>query len=612
MQKPVVIDFETESIQARPAYPPKPVGVAIMEPGKKDRYYAWGHPAANNSTRDEAYGALSDIWRGGRELLFHNAKFDLDVAEVHMGLPLPPWERVHDTLYLLFLTDPHAISLSLKPSAERILGLPPEERDAVKDWLVEHKVIAKNQGHGAFISKAPGDIVGKYAIGDVKRTKLLFERLLPKLDDRERRAYDRERELMPILLRNERQGLRFDVERAEKDLPEYEAALLRADDWLRKRLKVNSLNVDANEEVADALQSAGVVTEWAMTKTGKRSVAKANLTIDRFKDTEVFKVLGYRNRLATVLSLDLRPWAQAAGNGYIYTEWNQVRQSHGNDAIKGARTGRISCSRFMNVSKDFEDKNDGWSMPRIKLPPLPLVRKYLLPDTGCWWGHLDYNQQEFRITAHYSEGELLETYQKDPRTDYHTMMQKRLKEMAGLDLPRRPTKFVNFGIEYGMGAALLAVKLGVDVATAHKIIHAVKRAAPSLMALDRQLKEMGQKGDAIRTWGGRRYYCEPPKYVEKYKRNMTFEYKLLNYLIQGSAADCTKEAIIRYDKLKKDGRMLVTVHDEINISVPKPALKAECRRLQEAMESVEFDVPMLVDAEAGLNWGEMKPLKEIR
>jgi DNA polymerase I-like protein with 3'-5' exonuclease and polymerase domains len=87
---------------------------------------------------------------------------------------------------------------------------------------------------------------------------------------------------------------------------------------------------------------------------------------------------------------------------------------------------------------------------------------------------------------------------------------------------------------------------------------------------------------------------------------MTFEYKLLNYLIQGSAADCTKEAIIRYAGAKVDGRMLVTVHDEINISVPRKAAKAEVKRLREAMESVEFDVPMLTDTEYGPNWGDLK------
>lgn len=132
--KPITIDFETEAIQRRPDYPPKPVGFSIMAPGdRRSRYYAWGHPAGNNCTMQAARAVLLDAWKSNHELLFHNAKFDVDVAQTHLGMPALMWERCHDTLYLLFLYDPHATSLSLKPAAERLLGMPPEERDAVAD-----------------------------------------------------------------------------------------------------------------------------------------------------------------------------------------------------------------------------------------------------------------------------------------------------------------------------------------------------------------------------------------------------------------------------------------------------------------------------------------------
>jgi DNA polymerase I-like protein with 3'-5' exonuclease and polymerase domains len=82
-------------------------------------------------------------------------------------------------------------------------------------------------------------------------------------------------------------------------------------------------------------------------------------------------------------------------------------------------------------------------------------------------------------------------------------------------------------------------------------------------------------------------------------------------LIQGSAADCTKEAIIRYhDMPGKVGRFMLQVHDEIDISCPKKAFKAEMLRLREAMMSVEFDVPMLSDAEYGPNWADLQDLEE--
>jgi DNA polymerase I-like protein with 3'-5' exonuclease and polymerase domains len=140
MRLPVTIDFETEAIQQRPHYPPKPVGLAVKFPGKPSKYLAWGHPTKNNARWEDAERVLREIWDSDLDVLCHNAKFDLDVAETHFDLVPLPWKRIHDTMFLLFLDNPHAASLSLKPSAERLLGMPPEEQDAVADWLREHKV----------------------------------------------------------------------------------------------------------------------------------------------------------------------------------------------------------------------------------------------------------------------------------------------------------------------------------------------------------------------------------------------------------------------------------------------------------------------------------------
>jgi len=130
MTLPIVVDFESFPIESRPGYPPEPVGVAIMWPGRRPRYYAWAHPSGgNNCTFGEARRALAEVWDSDHEVLFHNAKFDLAVAHERMRLPILPWRRVHDTMLLLYLDDPRAATFSLKPSAERLLGEAPEERD---------------------------------------------------------------------------------------------------------------------------------------------------------------------------------------------------------------------------------------------------------------------------------------------------------------------------------------------------------------------------------------------------------------------------------------------------------------------------------------------------
>ena len=607
---PVTVDFETLHIEARPKYPPVPVGVALSVPGRSPRYLSWGHPTKNNCTREEAARALGEVWASKRPLLFHHAKFDLDVAETHFGLPLPSWDRVHDTLFLLFLKDPHAASLSLKPSAARLLGMKPEEQDEVADWLRKHKVITAKQKPGAFISKAPGDIVGRYAIGDVVRTRRLFDLLVGDMDAGMLSAYDRERKLLPILLEHERQGIRVDLDRLGGDLAAYEGALVTVEEWLRAKLGAPGLEFDKDEAVAEALDASGAVKEWTLTpKSKKRSTSKKNIKIT---DREVEQALGYRNRLFNVLSQSMRPWyAQATeGKGYITTEWNQVRQAKGDNDSKGARTGRLSCSRFMNITKDYGRKRDGYTHPSfLTVPALPLVRRYLVPDPGGLWIHKDYRQQEFRILAHYEEGAMFDAYLRDPSTDYHVNMQARIEAMMGDPIDRDSVKELNFGILYGMGVGLLAARGHWDVTQAKRLRDAVKAAAPDVTRLERSIKSLARRGEPVREWGGGLIYCEPSVVAKDGPRKgerISFDYKVLNHLIQRSAASCTKEALIRYHAKKRSGRLLVTVHDEVNISAPAGAWKEEAEVLREVMESIEFDVPMLTDGKVGPSWGELK------
>src|SRR6185295_8942121 len=130
---PVSVDFETEAIEPRPHYPPKPVGVAIKYPGKKAKYLAWGHPTGNNTTKEAATRELADIFSKQR-VVFHNAKFDIDVAATHLGIPFPA--RLEDTMLLGFLDDPHSRQLGLKPMSIKYLGREPTERDELKEWIL--------------------------------------------------------------------------------------------------------------------------------------------------------------------------------------------------------------------------------------------------------------------------------------------------------------------------------------------------------------------------------------------------------------------------------------------------------------------------------------------
>lgn len=180
--EPITVDFETEAIVGNPVvHPPRPCGVAVWVPDEDPVYL----PCEDKGS--EGHELLLHCWheRAVQPLLFHNAPFDLSVAERWLDLPWPRWDRVHDTMYLVFQEDPYG-DLGLKPASERILGLPPEEQADLRDWILKNVPGATKKTWGAHISKAPFDLVEPYAIGDVVRTKGLYDALIGKFTDEKR------------------------------------------------------------------------------------------------------------------------------------------------------------------------------------------------------------------------------------------------------------------------------------------------------------------------------------------------------------------------------------------------------------------------------------------
>lgn len=615
------VDFETEGIEARPKYPPRPVGVSIKLPSeRRAKYYAWAHPLGNNCTQREATRAVKAAYADGDGVVFHNAKFDIDVAEVHLGVKPPTWNKIHDTLLLAFLHDPHAPVLSLKPLAAKILGLPPEEQDALKAWILEHVPEAKQKPStwGAYICRAPASIVGPYANGDVLRTVKLFEKLHALVIDAGMSApYNRERQLLPVLLDMERTGVGVNTQALERDEKKFTSLILNTiDPWVRKRLKSPELNVDSGTELADAIDAAGKSAGWPQTDKGARSTSTEALEV-ALTDAQLLAVLQYRAPLQTSVTTFIRPWLRVAREtgGIIHTSWNQVRADyHSSGAGKGARTGRLSSNpNFQNIIKieTLEKVAEALKLAKIKdleLPPPPNVRGYVIPrKSGNVINVRDYSQQEIRILGHYEDDVLKDAYIKDPWLDMHELARELVNAMLNTNYPRKPIKNLGFGLIYGMGIGKTATQLGISVDAAKEVKTAYLNAFPGLKRLTDDLKWRGRLDNPILTWGGRVYHVEPPRVIKGHTR--TFEYKLLNVLIQGSAADCTKQALINYAETTKTGKLTLTVHDEIHAEVPVKDRVREMKLLQDAMDSVKFDVPMRSDgAWTDKDWSRLKKL----
>lgn len=588
--KQIEVDIESKKIEKGAPLLPEPVGVALGIPDKERVYLAWGHPSGNNCTKEDARRVIASIW--DRPWLTHNGSiFDVPDLAHHFGLPPRDPLLTDDTLFAAYLHNPHARSLSLKDYADTELGIAPDEQQDLYDWIMANVPDCRSRSQcGAYISEAPADLVGKYAIGDILRTREVWEYVKPAVEEM-REAYDRERKLAPVVTKLQHRGVRV-------DMPALEAAHHRC---LMKKAKVEAeirehLKVPPSFEMKDAtlcarLQELGYAG-FLMTPSGKPSMNKASLERVLEGDTKLKKLLHSHSTYSTLLSTFIIPWLTFAGanGGRLHPSYNQVRNPDG----FGTRTGRLSSSdpNFQNVPS--ERLGEDWEGDEF-----PAMRSMLLPEVGQVWVCGDFKSQEPRLTAHYEGGALMEAYRADIMLDpYQFIMQ-----LAGGTTTRHQAKQIFLGLVYAMGVDKLADKLGCTSAEAGVIRNIVKASIPDVVALDRECKKRFQSGLPIRTLGGRLYYCEPPSY------GRSWEYKALNTLIQGSAADQNKEAMIYTDPLldAMGGRLLGSVHDELSASCFERDYETVRDMLQEACNLLPCDVRMVMDVGYGANWLEAKP-----
>jgi DNA polymerase I-like protein with 3'-5' exonuclease and polymerase domains len=300
----------------------------------------------------------------------------------------------------------------------------------------------------------------------------------------------------------------------------------------------------------------------------------------------------------------LQPYLDASeATGRIHSHISQLRGETG-----GTVTGRLSMNQ-----------------PNLQQVPArhpiigPMIRGLFLPEEGQLWAANDFSAQEPRLLVHYSSllelpgaEKMAEAYREDPDTDFHQMV----ADMAGIT--RSQAKTIGLGLMYGMGKSKLAVSLDLQVDEASELIAQFHAKVPFLkgtIAAVQKRIEYPASGGSIRTLLGRKcrfplwepmawglnkalpYEEAAAKYGTQIKRAMT--YRGLNKLMQGSAADQTKKAMV---ELHKAGfTMMLSVHDEIALSVDT---KEEAESAAEIMRTcVSLEVPSKVDVEVGDTWG---------
>ena len=288
--------------------------------------------------------------------------------------------------------------------------------------------------------------------------------------------------------------------------------------------------------------------------------------------------------------------------GRIYAQFHSLRKDS-----DGTRSGRFSSST-PNLQQ-IPARDEHWG---------PLIRSLFLPEEGMKWACLDYSQQEPRILVHFASlmklegtGAIVDAY-NDGSADFHQM----IADMAGID--RKQAKTINLGIMYGMGKNKLMAELGLMKDAAEKLLKTYHQRAPFVKMLSEAVSRRADDSGKIRTIGGRLCHFDmwephgfgikkPLKHADALREHgpgikRAFTYKALNKLIQGSAADMTKQSMLA---LYREGIIPhVQIHDELDISISGPEESERIIRIME--EAVQLQVPNKVDYEKGESWGDIK------
>ena len=565
------------------------IGFAVAVEGWQG-YYPFKHFGGGNMIEPQVIQYMKDVCKLPSRKIFHNGQYDIGWLE-QMGIKVEG--EVVDTMVTAAVIDENRWSYSLNALAKDYLGELKSEQD-LKEAAKDHGIDPKGE-----MWKLPAEHVGFYAEQDARLTYLLWQRFKPEITNQNlQTVWELETKLLPILIKMRQKGIKVDVEKAHRLKKEFQA---QEKEFLIKIKELCGKEVDiwAARQIGEAYDKLGI--DYPRTdKTHEPSFTQNWLANSKH---EISKFIAQAREINKFHGTFLDSILKYEHNGRIHGEINQLRSDSG-----GTVSGRLSMANPNLQQLPARNKDFG-----------PKIRGLFLPETGCKWGSFDYSQQEPRMVVHYAasigegyEGsnELVEAY-TNSETDFH----QTVADLAGIE--RKQAKTIGLGLMYGMGKNKLANSLGLSTEEASALIAKYNRKVPFVKLLsDRCMKKASDEG-VIRTKKGRKCrfdMWEPRDFgihtaetfenaSSKYGRSnikRAFTYKALNRLIQGSAADQTKQAVIAcYEAgyLPK-----VQIHDELCFDVEN---EKDVKTIKEAMENcMEFKVPSKVDVALGDDFGQ--------
>ena len=552
-------------------------------------YYPIAHEGGGNMDRKMVLKWIQDVLNTPSDKIFHNAMYDVCWLR-SIGLKIQG--RIIDTMIASALVDENQMRYDLNNCARRYTGKGKDEAalyEAAKSWGVDPK---------AEMYKLPALYVGAYAEKDAEITLALWQELKKEIAYQDIESiFKLETELFPCLVDMRFLGVRVNEEQAavEKKL------LVEQEKQLLLQVK-HQTNVDVQIWAARSIAQVFDKLKLPYDRTVKTQAPSFTKNFLSNHPHELVKKIAQAREINKAHTTFIDTILKHSHIGRIYAEINQLRGDNG-----GTVTGRFSYSNPNLQQIPARNKDLG-----------PRIRSLFIPEEGHRWGCFDYNQQEPRLVVHYATlqnlygvGEVLDTY-KEGNADFHAIV----ADMA--DIPRKQAKTINLGLFYGMGKNKLQAELGVNKERAEELFSQYHGKVPFVKQLMDNVTRRAQDSGKIRTLLGRlcRFHLWEPNQFGIHKAlsheaalaehgpgiKRAYTYKALNKLIQGSAADMTKKAMI--DLYKQGIIPHIQVHDELDISVKDDK---QVKQIIEIMESaVKLEVPNKVDYESGENWGKIQ------
>lgn len=606
-------------------YGPMAIDVETKDPDlkKKGPGWAWGngHIVGYSITADNFSGYLPVRHEGGGNMdpdlverwvrhvvsvddtqpkLFAKAMYDVGWM-AHHGIQVRG--PMYDVQWAEALLDEHRWSYSLNSLGKSYLNREKNEtllREAANAYGVDPK---------GELYKLPAPLVGPYGQEDSVLTRDVWMCQKPKLDEQDLwPIFELEHALLPMYLDMRTRGVRVDVDYAEQLKKRWKARVQEQIDEIHRRTGVR-IDIWAAASIAKALDTENI--PYGRTpKTNQPQIDKNLLERTDHWLTKAILAARELDKLAgTFIDGQILNLVQ---RGRVHGEIHPLKSDEG-----GTTTGRLSMSspNLQFIPTRTEEGRE--------------IRRCFLPEEGEEWASPDISQQEPRLLVHFASltkvrGEHLpgaiearDRYRADPDMSYHDFA----AELTGL--PYKAAKILNLAIIYGRGVGNTAAQLGKTIEETRELFETHHREMPFARALSRVCQDRVVEQGFIRSLLGRRVrfpHYEPADWnkrdgrmYELWKAKKVWPnerlviarlHKALNSLIQPSAADQTKKAMLDVWQAGLGRHVMIQVHDELCLSVPDRRIGHQVADIMR--NAVKLEVPVKVDIEFGPNWGDAK------